>query len=115
MFTRKTYESREAQYVVDRNRLGDIIKDINAYIKTSSDTAYNDNPHWFSKAHLRGKGRNIVLEAEDDETRCDSFPLAELVFNDEFSTLTFRVNSGLRVSVPSEDLHTIAQKYLLRN
>ncbi|MCH7568060.1 MAG: hypothetical protein IIA87_01435 [Nanoarchaeota archaeon] len=114
---RITYVSRAQTHQLDPARVFEVVADINKYLHSAVSQAQKDNPNDLRPASsLRGDGRTLALstEAVNQPGFLESFDLAELVLAEDNSKLTLDVKEHPRVAIPSDGLHYVVSKYVLR-
>lgn len=114
---RITYASRAETYQLNPTKVFEVVASINDYLYFAVSQEKKDNPNQLkSVPRLIRKGRKLVLHTEvvNEPGFLTSFDLAELVLAEDNSKLTLSINGHPRVAVPSDDLHHIVSKYVLK-
>ena len=115
---RKTYASRPGEYRLDSARVFGVVADLGRYLHFAQNQAKRDNSPEANtpSSILSGNGRTLRVRTEvvNQPWSLTSFDLAELVLADDNSSLILKIREHPSVAIPSEDLHSLAVRYLLR-
>ena len=111
---RTTYVSRDGNYNLDPAKVFDVVKDLSNYMHFATLLALTDNPNLLKPSTQfigRGRTMSILTEVVGEPGFLASFDLAKLVLSAENDRLALKIHAHPSVAIPSEDLHSIGNKY----